>query len=105
MKRLAIIAQLRPDMQERAAELVAQGPPFDPREIGFERHFVFLSGDQVVFVFEGGNLDRLLRTVVQDAGGSEAFKRWEDLLVGMPRVAQEAYSWERGDEWPEGWGE
>ncbi|HEY7563237.1 MAG TPA: hypothetical protein VH650_13780 [Gaiellaceae bacterium] len=105
MKRLAVIARLRERVQERAAELLAQGPPFDPREIGFERHSVYMSGDQVVFVFEGGDLDRLLRTVVKDAGGSEAFSRWEDLVEGVPRVAQEVYSWERGDEWPEGWGE
>ena len=42
------------------------GPPFDPSGLGFERHSVFLTGDHVVFVFEGGQLDHLMRAVVKD---------------------------------------
>ena len=34
-----------------------------------------------------------------------AFRKWEPLIEGLPRVAKEAYSWERGDDWPEDWGE
>ncbi len=105
MERLAVIAKLRPDAESRAAELIAKGPPFSPKEIGFERHSVFLTGDQVVFVFEGGRLDELLRGVVKSPVSSEAFREWELVLDGMPRVAREAYSWERGEDFPEGWGE
>lgn len=105
MQRVAVVANLKPDAQEKAAELLTTGPPFDPREIGFHRHHVYLSGDQVVFVFEGGKLDQLLRSVVTNARELGALRRWEPLLDGLPRVAKEAYSWERGDDWPEGWGE
>ncbi|HSK15396.1 MAG TPA: hypothetical protein VK915_04430 [Gaiellaceae bacterium] len=105
MKRLAIIAQLKPGAAERAEELVTSGPPFDPRDVGFDRHSVFVSADQVVFVFEGGKLDQLLQTVVKNARQMGAFRKWEPLIEGLPRVAKEAYSWERGDDWPEDWGE
>jgi len=34
----AIIARLEPGAEDRAAELLESGPPFDPAELGFERH-------------------------------------------------------------------
>ena len=105
MKRLAVIARLKPGKGEEAAKLLESGPPFDPREVGFDRHLVFISGDHVVFVFEGGKLEQLLQTVVKNAHSVGAFRRWEPLLEGLPRVAKEAYSWERGEDWPETWGE
>lgn len=105
MQRLAVIVNLRPDSESRAAELIEQGPPFNPKEIGFERHSVFLGGEQAVFVFEGGKLDDLLRNLVADPTGAGALRRWEDVIEGMPRIARDVYSWERGEEWPETWGE
>ena len=105
MQRLAVIANLKPNSEARAAELVEQGPPFSPKEAGFERHSVYLTGDHAVFVFEGGQLDGLLRNVIKDPSSAGAFRRWEAVIEGMPRVAREVYSWERGEEWPESWGE
>jgi hypothetical protein len=103
VERLAVIAKLKPDSEARAAELIEQGPPFSPREIGFTRHSVYLAGDQVVFLFEGGRLDELLRNLVKDPQSTAAFREWERILEGMPRVAREAYSWERGQNWPPSW--
>ena len=105
MNRLAVVAKLRPDMETRAQELIDMGPPFDPSGLGFERHSVFLTGDHVVFVFEGGQLDHLMHAVVKDPTNVGAFQAWESLLDGMPRVAREAYHWERDSGWSEGWGE
>lgn len=105
VQRLAVIANLKPGAEKRAAELVEQGPPFRPEEIGFERHGVFLSGDHAIFVFEGGQLNSLLRAVVRGSTSTDAFKAWEELIEGMPRIAREAYFWNRGDPWPESWGE
>ena len=53
MQRIAIVARLKPGAEERAAELIEGGPPFDARARGFERHAVYLSADEIVFVFEG----------------------------------------------------
>lgn len=107
MQRLAVIAKLKPDAVERAEELIAAGPPFDLKGSGFERHTVFLCGDQAIFVFEGGQPHKVLATIAADLKGATAFAKWEPLLDGLPKVAKEVYSWQRADEAPGqgGWGE
>jgi hypothetical protein len=105
VQRLAVIAKLKPGAEARAAELVDEGPPFNPKDTGFERHTVFLSGDHAVFVFEGGRPDQLLQQVIRSPGTAGAFRNWEPLVEGMPRVARQAFFWERGEEGPDGWGE
>ena len=92
MEPLAVIAKLRPGAEGRAAELFQEGPPFSPKEIGFTRHSVFLSADHVVFVFEGGKLNDLLRAVVRAPTSAASPREREQVLEGMPRVAREAYS-------------
>jgi hypothetical protein len=66
MNRLAVIAKLKPEAEKRAEELIAEGPPFDPSGMGFERHSVYLAGDHALFVFEGGHLDQLVWSVAKD---------------------------------------
>lgn len=107
MQRVAVIAKLKPGAAEQAAELIAKGPPFEPEKIGFERHSVYLSGDQAVFVFEGGNVAGLMRAVGEGPEGAAAFGAWEPLIDGMPRLAREAYSWQRSEDprWAGGFGE
>jgi hypothetical protein len=105
MERIAVIAKLKPNSEKRAAELVEEGPPFDPERLGFERHSVYLSGTHVVFVFEGGRLDQLLHGVVRDPAHIGAFGSWEPLLEGFPVVAREAFSWQREDGGSASWGE
>ena len=105
MNRLAVIAKLRQGNEGRAEELIAEGPPFEPSGMGFERHSVYLTGDHAVFVFEGGRLDQLMHSIVKDPSSVVAFRKWEEVLEGMPRVAREAYHWEREHGWGDGWGE
>ena len=96
MQRVAVIARLKPNAAERAKALVEKGPPFDPETLGFERHAVYVSDDHVVFVFEGARINALVRTVAMAGGGvRDAFASWEPLLEGMPRLAHEAFFWER----------
>jgi hypothetical protein len=97
MQRIAVIAKLKPESEKRATELVESGPPFDPDKLGFERHSVYLSGDNVIFVFEGGRLDQLLHGVVKDPANVGALGAWEPLIDGFPTVAREAFSWERAN--------
>ena len=103
MQRLAVVAKLKPHAESRATELIEAGPPFNPRDTPFERHAVYLSGDYAVFVFEGGRLDQLLQSVVKNPATVGAFRNWEPIVEGMPRVAREAYFWQGGDDWPEAW--
>jgi len=98
MKRLAIIARLKSGAEARAAELITKGPPFDPETSGFERHSVFLSATEVVFVFEGPQVEWLVDELVENPfqwAVSEALGEWRPLIDGPPRIAREAYSWQR----------
>jgi hypothetical protein len=96
MSQLAIIATLRPGAEERARLLLDQGPPFDPVERGFARHTVFLSANEIVFVFEAPEVtwrlddlvDRQFDVVMQDA-----FEAWRPVIDGPPRIARVAYDW------------
>ena len=97
MKQVAIVARLKDGAEPRAAELLEQGPPFDPAERGFERHAVYLSATEVVFVFEGPEVDAILDDLVGEPFSwllSAALDDWRPLIDGQPRIARSAYSWE-----------
>jgi hypothetical protein len=103
--RAVLVLPLVEGAQGQVAELLRQGPPFDPDEVGLGRHQVFLTESEAVFLFEAetpGAADRLL-------SGSRlwaAAATWKDLLAGPPRLADDAFSWvrEREDDqlWFEG---
>jgi hypothetical protein len=93
--RFAVVARLQPGAEERARELIAQGPPFDPEAAGVERHVVFLSYGEVVFVFEGEGIEWALDDVLDSPLRPPAFDAWRPLLDGPPRLAREVFSWTR----------
>jgi hypothetical protein len=105
MQRIAVIVRLKPGAAERAEHLIAEGPPFDPTQLGVQRHTVFLTDEEAVFVFEGGDIrpalskaSRLLSPGVLAA--------WEPVIEGLPRVAREAFFWKRREQtWDAGWSE
>jgi hypothetical protein len=96
MSRLVVVAPLRPGMRERAAELLTEGPPFVLEETDFDRHDVFLTDDEVVFVFEGDAGKGPLRLDAEDPSLLVAAEAWQDLLAERPRLATTAFSWTRG---------
>jgi hypothetical protein len=98
MNQVAIVVTLKPDAADKARQLLEHGPPFDPAHHGFERHSVFLSANELVFVFEGPEVEWKLDDLVDDPLGAtvrEALDAWRPLVAGEPRVARTAYSWER----------
>lgn len=96
MRRLAVVVRLKPDSEARAAELLEAGPPFDPEAVGLERHAVYLSHSELVFVFEGPEVEWIVDGIVDSPGRSAVFDAWRPLLDGPPRIAREAHYWERG---------
>ncbi len=95
MQRTAVVAKLKPDSAEKARQLIASGPPFDPATLGFERHHVYISEETAVFVFEGANVNALVKKLGEAGGAQQALAAWEPLLQGLPELAHEAYFWER----------
>ena len=94
MQRFAFVAKLKPGSEAAAAGIVRSGPPYDPGEIGLARHGVYLGGSEVVFVFEGSDVEQQLRDLINDPVASPAFAIWAPLLEGTPSIAHEVFYWE-----------
>lgn len=91
---MAVVARLREGTAARARELIAEGPPFDPRELGFDRLAVYLSPCEVIFHFEGKGAAQKLADVIDDMVVSASFSAWAPLLEGTPSIAHESYFWD-----------
>jgi hypothetical protein len=98
MQRVVDTAKLRPGSHEAAAELVRAGPQYDPAEIGLVRHGVYLGTSEVVFLFEGTDVENRLRDLLNDQAMSTSFAAWGPLLEGTPSAAHELFYWEAADE-------
>ena len=97
MDKVAIVARLKPGAEPRAAELLAQGVPFDAEESGLERHVVYLSAGEVVFVFEGHEVDSVVDDLISEPFHwplLRALEAWRPLIDENPRIARPAYEWE-----------
>jgi hypothetical protein len=96
MEQLAIVARLRPGTEPQAAELIARGAPFDPHAIGLRRHTIFLSAGEVVFVFEGDEVEWTIDDLIDEPFHWEvlsAFEEWRGIVDGQPRIARVAFAW------------
>ena len=94
MSRAVVVVPLQEGASRRAAELLRKGPPFDPEEVGLERHHVFLTDQEAVFVFEADDPGATERLAANGNLWSSA-AAWKDLVAGPPRLADDAYSWLR----------
>lgn len=92
--RAVLVLPLVEGASEGVAELLRKGPPFDPDEVGLQRHQVFLTDSEAIFVFEADSAqaaDRLLSSSRLWAAAAA----WKDLVAGPPRIADDVYSWTR----------
>jgi hypothetical protein len=95
MDRLVVAATLKPGTRARAAELVAEGSPFDPNGSGLTSHGVYLSDREVVFAFEGPRAEFLVRAMINDPVRAAGFGAWAPLIDGFPRLVRENWHWSR----------
>jgi hypothetical protein len=97
MERVAIVARLKEGSGARATELIAGGPPFDLAETGIAHHSVYLSAGEVVFVFEGHEVEWIVDDLINDPFRPKlqsAFDAWRSIVDGSPRIARERFEWE-----------
>jgi hypothetical protein len=97
MGRVAIVARLKEGSGPRAAELIGAGPPFGLAETGITRHSVYLSAGEVVFVFEGHQVEWIVDDLIDDPFRptlQSALDSWRSILEGSPRIARERFGWE-----------
>jgi hypothetical protein len=96
MERVAIVARLKEGSGPRAAELIAAGPPFDLADTGIAHHSVYLSAGEVVFVFEGHQVEWMVDDLINDPFQPKlqrAFDAWRSIVDGSPRIARERFAW------------
>ncbi len=97
MERLMIVARLKQGAHGQAEALLQTGPPFDLGELGFRRHAVYLTATEVVFLFEGPEVEWIVNDIVDDLVLARALEPWRELVEGPPRLAHERFYWEVGD--------
>jgi hypothetical protein len=94
VERAALVVPLRPGAKAEAEALLRAGPPFDPSEFGLEAHEVYVTDDEVVFVFEGVP-SVFVEQLAADETISGAAEAWRSLIDGRIRYADETYAWSR----------
>jgi hypothetical protein len=97
---IVVVLPVKEGSSPQIRELLASGPPFDPTSSGLDQHHVFLTDQEVVFLFEAADASALER-LIADTGVWDAAIAWREHMAGPPRVAKEAYSWTR-TQTPEG---
>ena len=95
MTRLVVVVPLREGTGEKVRELLAEGPPFDLEQTRFDRHDVFLTASEAVFVFETAGLPATLELSAEDPSLWKAAAAWRQCMAGRPRKAEVAFTWER----------
>lgn len=91
--RVVVVLPIRRQAEERARELIASGPPFDPASIPLRHHRVFVTSREVVFLFEGEDIREVVEQLVRRPDVWKAAIAWRECIAGPPRVADEAYAW------------
>jgi hypothetical protein len=94
-QRVTLIVPLKEHALEHAQTLIAEGPPFDPDEKGLERHEVFLTDHEAIFLFEGPNAADIVHRLARDPNAWRTAVKWRRLLAAAPRLAHSAYTWQR----------
>ena len=92
-----VVAPLTEGTRERARELVADGPPFKPKDTDLSSHRVYVTEREVVFVFESAQPHVAVEQLTGDARMWRAAAAWRDILAGRPRLAEQVYDWSRSD--------
>jgi hypothetical protein len=93
--RLVVVVPLKAGAAEKARELLAKGPPFDLEASEFDRHEVYVSESEAVFLFETPGPSATLKLPGDDPSLWKVAAAWQPLIADKPRKALTAYSWRR----------
>ena len=76
-------------------QILREGPPFDLEQTPLERHLVFLTRDELVFLFEGEHAEEVAKRLLKSPRVLGQASRIGAHIRGKPRVPEEVYAWER----------
>jgi hypothetical protein len=83
---LQLQVPLRPGRQQRVRQLVAEGPPFDPSQLGLRCHDVYLTEQLALFVFNGPAVRQLLEQALTNPAVWRADLAWRSCIADRPRL-------------------
>ncbi|HEX5468224.1 MAG TPA: hypothetical protein VFW80_04155 [Gaiellaceae bacterium] len=92
---VVVVLPLRAGMSARARALVSSGPPFDLERAGLDRHQVFVTDHEAIFLFEGAHARERVERLLRDPHVLRHAARWRRCIAGAPRLAEESYAWRR----------
>jgi hypothetical protein len=100
MDRFVLVARLKPGSHEQAQARLAEHSLEGVKglEGALDRHVIFLSETEVIFLFEGMGASESVRALFNDPVRSTAFDHWFPLFDGPLHRATEAYFWERAEQ-------
>lgn len=98
MNRLVVVVPLLENAFEDARRLLERGPPIDLEATRFDRHDVYLTRHEVVFVFETPRTAAALELPGEDRELWRVAAEWRNVMAGRPRTARTVYAWSRGDD-------
>ncbi len=93
MSSIAVVAPIRYGAYAEARRLIGEDRPFDSERTPRDRHQVFLTGNEAIFVFEGANARAAVEELVGDVAVSKTALAWRHCLAGRPRIADDVYGW------------
>ncbi len=91
--KLAIVLPLDLGKRDVARAYLDEGPPFDLRAAGVDEHEVFLTDEEVIFVFGVPRGPRTLEAILSDEDFWSVISSWERIAAGPPRIARVGYDW------------
>jgi hypothetical protein len=94
-RRLLVVLPLLPGSRDAVRALIDDGPPFDPERLRLDRHEVFLTSDEAIFLFESRLGAHAIDPLLEDPALWEKAAAWHEHLAGPPRIAEDAFSWTR----------
>lgn len=90
---------IRPGARDGLRDLLAEGLPFDPEQIeGIDRHEVFITPEEAIFVFESHIGTDALASLLVKPDFWQAAITWGEHIAAAPRIAEGVYSWTRSQE-------
>jgi hypothetical protein len=95
---IVVVVPLKKDAHAAVRTLLKQGPPFDPASLeALDRHEVYLTAEEAVFVFESELGGDALAPLLADPQLWEAAAAWREHVAGPARIAEDVFSWTRSE--------
>jgi hypothetical protein len=97
-RHMVVVVPIKPGALEAVRRLLAAGPPFDPAQLAeLDRHEVFLTETEVIFLFESRLGFEALAPVLTEPEVWATAGALSEHVAGALRVGEEVYSWKAGD--------